>query len=248
MRTAIAVLTLAACLLLANSASAVGPSCATGANLKYTGDAWPQGTTISYTVIRSSLPLNDPEDTGAGKTRLQDRFIARIRDGARTWNSGKNDCHYKPLHGFATAISGDSGFTGANNNDNHNTIDFASGFSCNGTQGAMLNACTNTRTSGSTTDYSSRSRQKIVEFDMRFNGDPAVRSWYAGVGTTPCGGCFDLWSIASHEWGHVAGVDHPGHTANNRWQTMYDTTNSGEIYPRTLGRSDWLGLHRLYGP
>jgi hypothetical protein len=217
--------------------AAPGNSCTPGRDLKYLGQKWSQ--TVNYYVIRSSLPA------ASSDTRRQDRLIARARNGAGTWNSGKNDCHFPALHGFTTSFAGDSGASASNHNDGRNTIDFGTGDIGCGT-GAGLNACTYTRLNGvSVGDYFGRNRSRTVEFDMRFN--TTGHTYYSGMGL-PCAGCFDTWGLAAHEWGHVVGLDDLGDRDKNGYQTMYGALNIGESYGRTLGRSDWLGLKGLYGP
>ena len=241
-------LVLLGCLGFAGNAAAVTP-CDVGVDLNYSGDAWPLGTTVGYYVIRSSLPPS-AGDSAAEAQRRQDRLIARIRNGAGTWNSGKNDCQYRSLHGFRTGFLGDSGSSAADNSDGKNTIDFALGTTCGRDGTTYLNACTHVRRQATPVvrDYRNRPRDIALEFDMRFNLRTTANPvrWYSGVGS-PCSGCMDTWAIAAHEWGHVIGLDHSS-AAKDRWQTMYPETNVGETYPRTLGRSDWLGLKGLYGP
>jgi hypothetical protein len=57
---------------------------------------------------------------------------------------------------------------------------------------------------------------------------------------------FDVQAVATHEFGHVAGLDHvtkPGDTC----LTMYPNTDPEETQERTLGLGDKLGLDKLYG-
>lgn len=61
---------------------------------------------------------------------------------------------------------------------------------------------------------------------------------------TPCSGDYDLTSIATHEWGHGFGLDHPD---NGRHLTMYYTSFPCQTFARTLGQGDMLGMSGLYG-
>jgi len=63
-------------------------------------------------------------------------------------------------------------------------------------------------------------------------------------------GCFDrprydLWSVSSHEIGHVVGLgDLTGD--GELYQTMYDEFQECDFTWRQLGRGDYIGLTRLY--
>jgi hypothetical protein len=67
--------------------------------------------------------------------------------------------------------------------------------------------------------------------------------WSIGPDGNPS--TFDIQSVATHEMGHVAGLDHV-----KRWKdtclTMYPFTRPEEIQKRTLGWGDKLGLDVLY--
>src|SRR5262245_28149725 len=56
---------------------------------------------------------------------------------------------------------------------------------------------------------------------------------------------FDLQIVATHEMGHVAGLDHVS-TAQDTCLTMYPLTGPEETQKRTLGWGDKLGLNVLY--
>lgn len=233
-------------LALADGAAAQGTTapCATGHALAYKNRAWNQGSTVSYSINRLSIPPRNLVEAPSEQIRRRDRVVARIRDGARTWNSGKNECHYRALHGFKTAYAGDTTSTGANHLDGHNVIDFTDNLVCGSTSGPLLHACVSGRVSGNTVDHSSRTQSLMVEFDMRFQRTAHV--YYDGVGVPPSGR-IDVWALAAHEWGHVVGLaDLYG--ADDKFLTMYGYLATTEIFPRTLGRSDYLGLSRLYGP
>jgi hypothetical protein len=56
---------------------------------------------------------------------------------------------------------------------------------------------------------------------------------------------YDIENVATHEWGHVAGLDHVS-APEDRCLTMYFQTSRGETEQRTLGWGDKRGLDKLY--
>lgn len=66
--------------------------------------------------------------------------------------------------------------------------------------------------------------------------------WYTGTGA-PFPGQIDLWSLASHEFGHLVGL---GHSANSS-QTMYGTIATASTHARSLEAGDRLGRCEIYG-
>jgi hypothetical protein len=85
------------------------------------------------------------------------------------------------------------------------------------------------------------SNGKMIAADMKL--DPAEPI----VATLPVG-CtyrFDLQSLATHEWGHAYGLNHPGPEHARLTMTARLTPCSYEA--RTLGLGDWRGMRRLYG-
>jgi Matrixin len=54
---------------------------------------------------------------------------------------------------------------------------------------------------------------------------------------------YDLQSIATHEFGHIYGLDHP---AGDRFATMYAYGYTGETLKQTLAPSDSAGIAVLY--
>ena len=59
---------------------------------------------------------------------------------------------------------------------------------------------------------------------------------------TVSGSLIDIESVASHELGHSAGLDH----VSDQLQTMYPTTFAGATLQRSLGNGDRAGLTNLY--
>jgi hypothetical protein len=56
----------------------------------------------------------------------------------------------------------------------------------------------------------------------------------------------DIQGVATHEMGHVVGIDHTNAPAS-ACLTMYKFSSLGETQKRTLGLGDKLGMDALYG-
>jgi hypothetical protein len=84
----------------------------------------------------------------------------------------------------------------------------------------------------------------LVESDTVFN-----RSLGWGNVADTGDGCnetqpyYDLQNIATHEFGHIYGLDHP---ADGRFETMYAYGYTGESLKRTPGQGDLAGLATIY--
>lgn len=81
--------------------------------------------------------------------------------------------------------------------------------------------------------------KEIVGFVVTMD---SAESW-ATDGTS---GNFDVENVASHEFGHVAGLGHDN-PPKSGCLTMYKFAGLGEIQKRTLGLGDKLGMAALYG-
>ena len=54
----------------------------------------------------------------------------------------------------------------------------------------------------------------------------------------------DYRNIATHEFGHAAGMGHPANTCTE--ETMYAFASQGEIKKRDLNSGDIAGIKKLY--
>ncbi len=82
---------------------------------------------------------------------------------------------------------------------------------------------------------------EMVEFDVKYWDGGWV--FHGGIDTPPIGTDFDIWDIASHEFGHALGLDHT-------WQfqaTMYAYANYRQVQSRDLWSDDINGIQALYG-
>lgn len=83
-----------------------------------------------------------------------------------------------------------------------------------------------------------------IESDTVFN---SRLPWF--IASAESDGCvestarYDLANIATHEFGHTYGLDHP---ANARWETMYAFGFTGETLKRSLGAGDTAGIRSRY--
>ena len=78
-----------------------------------------------------------------------------------------------------------------------------------------------------------------LEGDIAFNN--RVTNWYTGLAGTPPTNQYDLISVATHEAGHIFGLDHNA----NRNQVMYSSFAQGEN--RRIKRlGDLMGMYLKY--
>jgi len=87
--------------------------------------------------------------------------------------------------------------------------------------------------------YSSRTKE-IVEFDMLFDDE-----WAWGDATDDQS-LMDLQNIATHEFGHAAGLADL-YTESCDFVTMYGISGEGDVEKRTLEQPDITGLRAIYG-
>ena len=92
---------------------------------------------------------------------------------------------------------------------------------------------------GSTSFCYYLSTKEIIGFTVELDKD---EPW--SIGSTPT--AFDVQNIATHEFGHVAGLAHTS-APKDVCLTMYPYASLGEIQKRTLGLGDKLGMQTLYG-
>jgi len=83
-----------------------------------------------------------------------------------------------------------------------------------------------------------------IESDTVFNSRlPWFIAGSEGDGCVESTARYDLANIATHEFGHTYGLDHP---ANARWETMYAFGFTGETLKRSLGAGDTDGIRARY--
>ena len=78
---------------------------------------------------------------------------------------------------------------------------------------------------------------QIIEADIMFNPDVSF-----SLSTTTPSDRFDLESVATHEVGHLLGLDH----SNILSSAMFPTILAGISFPRTIGLDDRIGLSSIY--
>jgi hypothetical protein len=102
------------------------------------------------------------------------------------------------------------------------------------------------RTGGSSiaVTYTWRWSNGEIESDTVFNSGLA---WgivpESGDGCNEAYAVYDVANIATHEFGHTYGVDHPG---DDRFETMYAYGYTGETLKRSIGSGDALAINAIY--
>jgi hypothetical protein len=103
---------------------------------------------------------------------------------------------------------------------------------------------------GPASDCNGCAHPQYTTFDIRLDSshqwadtpcDPAH-----GMPCTPTGGSFEVQEVATHEIGHVLGLDHPPAISENSRLTMYWQDCAGCRWKETLGLGDVLGVRSLY--
>ena len=77
---------------------------------------------------------------------------------------------------------------------------------------------------------------QIIDADVLFNGDDHLFT------TTQQGGRFDIQDVATHELGHLLGLDHCSHAG----ATMFPYVDPSVILHRSLSADDVRGLRHMY--
>ncbi len=155
-------------------------------------------------------------DSAAGTAAEQ---IAAIQAGAGAWN-GANACFEFTYGGTTTGTS-----------VTYNNINLVY-FDTTPPDGGGYIAATYIWTSGG----------NVTENDLVFNDQSYT---WNGVGT-PTYSQFDIWNIATHEFGHylcLADLYGGGDSA----KTMYGYGSPGQTYARTLHSDDIAGIQAIYG-
>ncbi len=91
--------------------------------------------------------------------------------------------------------------------------------------------------------YDADGPDSTISADIKYNVHDVGFTQYGGKSS--CRSKYDLESVATHEFGHLAGLGHvTGSTHRNL--TMYPTVYYCDIRNRTLARGDVLGLRQKY--
>jgi len=85
-----------------------------------------------------------------------------------------------------------------------------------------------------------RGNGAVVSSDMLL--DAKAHQWFTTMPAS-CSNTYDLESVAAHERGHTAGLNHVSATV----ETMSPSTRPCDTVKRALARGDLLGLQKLYG-
>jgi hypothetical protein len=164
---------------------------------------------------------------------------ARIKEGGAHVTKFKTDCAYTPTADIHLAYGGTTDiYSGVQSDactrttDTYNVVDF-------GDLAPSDVAITCTRLSTIASELS--------EADLRFNGNPVEEKFFdSNTKPTTCDSRLDLEGTATHERGHVFGLNDLDPVAHPNL-TMRGTKLTGcSLEMRTLGYGDLKGLNDLY--
>jgi hypothetical protein len=156
--------------------------------------------------------------------------LSAIRTGLNTWRSGTNQCTLNAYttsfpSGYLgqTSILPSGGASGCGWMDGQNEVGWRPLAS-----GVLGVTCASVF--GST----------FAEADVTFTTSVP---WFSSTGTLGCANQFDLVSVATHEFGHVLGLDHvPAGTG----QVMVPGFGTCQLAYRRLGAGDLAGVTAVY--
>lgn len=174
---------------------------------------WPVGSTYAW-HFKSSL-VGGQSAMAAGLTAMADGLGAC---GANIPNSAKHS--YKGVTATASTVRSTNT---CGPTDSTNVLEFG-GLPA----GVLAATCTYKTTS------------EIFAADVRFN---SLYSWHTSSSTTGCSGKYDLQGVATHESGHVFGLNHVGQSS---LQVMKPASAMCESSQRRLGPGDLRGMKVMF--
>ena len=258
-RRGLLALTAAMMLACAGAGDAKAQSCDNYLGFTTQNHSWIDEPPYLYRIIRSSIDTQFKKGTHSYTAR---RVIARIRAGVRAWNNGVNDCEKPKFTNFKTLWEDMTGepngtTTALNQNDHVSAVDFGHIPRCPGVEEEDINSlvgCAYVESNDDRVETKAGKKRRPVTADVRFADDV---KWYIGTGKTADKICpsgkpihYDLWSVSSHEFGHVAGLGHIDKDFGNQqiYNTMYPNADDCDSRRRTLALGDYRGLVKLYTP
>jgi len=159
--------------------------------------------------------------------------VNTITDSFATWDAVTTSS-------VATSYGGTTGATGFNMNDNQSTLSFID--LDNDVNYPTIGLTVISYYAGSSGNFvvsGGRVFDRIIDADIVFNDDEVT---FVPGTETPQGSEFDLQSVATHEIGHVFGLNHSDVSS----ATMYAYGTAGSTAQRTLERDDVDAISYVY--
>lgn len=223
-------------------ASRAGPS---GSNLRAASGG--ECDSVAYNVTRHESDVfywRLDYDTVANLTTLgTQEGIDAIRRGAYNMTYTFTDCDRA---GGNTKYSATASFLG----DTDRFSQVGGGGACGGNDGESvvnfreITTQTENKTLAVTCYFFNPTTREIQSADISFE---STSTEWDGIGAGCGAGEYDLTGVATHEWGHVFGMNHVPESGASLYMTMSPLINGtcqgGE---RTLGYGDYLGMKANY--
>lgn len=165
-----------------------------------------------------------------------------VDSGRRTWDDRWNECGFPYPSRTKSFWGGSVPGLGVNTADLTSAVTIGGGAQVEAfcaRPAYMTLACAAWRYAAGTVSGPGGQTWRMVAPDMLINYD---FPWTDGA----LPGFYDVWSLATHEWGHMYGLNHVSGGAYDDWLAMYPTLFQNDTKLRYLSQGDLNGIAALY--